>query len=155
MTAVTGLTITLEYQRIDGPSWQRMELDAASYFDLEAGDVPSIRGLARHDHAIDYLAVEASQLRATRLTIVDSALPVERIVTETFWNGGRSRAIERVDRGDDPYWELILDFQSNTASPNREIVRLGRKDGVLIPFYHGYFQENVDGTYPEIQLKIK
>ncbi|MEO8938416.1 MAG: hypothetical protein ABI277_02150 [Burkholderiaceae bacterium] len=155
MTASTGLTITLEYQRIDASLWQRIELDAASYFDLEVGDVPSIRGLARHDHAIDYLAVEASQLQATRLTIVDSALAAERIVTETFWNGGRSRAIERVDSGDDPYWELILDFQPNIASPNREIVRLGRKDGVLIPYYHGYFQKNVDGTYPEIQLNVK
>lgn len=149
------LTITLEYRMRDAETWTRIELEPHAYFELLDGEEPTIDGVARHDHAVAYLPKGIGALRATRLTIVDAARGAERVIAETFWNEGRNRAIERTDRGPDPYWELILDMQSGVDGSRREIVRVGRDQGVLVPRYHGIFERDADGSSPETGVDLR
>lgn len=152
MNEAARMTITLEYRSADSAAWRSVQLQPEQYFELLPGETPGIGGVARHAHGIDYLAADARPVRATRLTLVDRSCGDERVITETFWNEGRNRAIERTDRGLRPDWELILAFESDGAI--EEIVRIGRADGIPVPLYHGFMRPNGDGSFTEKKVGL-
>lgn len=75
---------------------------------LRASDEsPGLSSTLRDNHAIDFLAIDKSEVEATRLIIDDVVAYRQQSITETFWNGGSGRAIERQDSPSEA-WELII-----------------------------------------------
>jgi hypothetical protein len=153
MTDDDDVSVTIEYCRI-GAEPETVAIPFERYFDLQPGERPSVRSAPRHDHAVDYLYVDPAQLRMTRLTVASRSPRAERVISETFWNGGRNRVIERQDNGDTAYWEMILETQVSEAPAVWEILRLGRGPHGLVPHYHGFFRRHEDGSLHETPVSL-
>ena len=124
------------------------------YFDLDGGEAPSWDCVPRHNHAIDYLEIERWMVRNTRVTIADENSKVTKQITETFWNEGKSRVVERTDTGPSVnYWELIVEILKTEMPPTWEILRFDRAEGVVGPNYHGFIVQNNDGSEKETKVK--
>jgi hypothetical protein len=149
--AAPSILIELAHKRRDRPDWQSTSMRPEEYFDLEPGEAPSVGSVTRRNHAIDYLGVDASLVEATRIRITDSTSNASRTITETFWNEGRSRVIERRDTPGE-YWELIFETPVSAQPSVWEILRLGRREGLLVPYYHGFVTDNPDGSQTELRV---
>lgn len=143
------ITIHYKHANVDVPL--ERELTPDEYFLAEPGlEMNWDQGVPIHDHAIDYLPEPAESIEWTRLVVDDQARNRHLEITETFWNGGLNRVIERLDSGSDSYNEIILDMRApGTSGTSQEIVRLVRRDGRLEPCYHGFLTLNEDGAETE------
>jgi hypothetical protein len=146
------MKIIIEYRIVGSDAWESIELMPDEYFDLAAGEQAKIGSVPRYNHGIDYLAFAAQDLRMTRITVRDDAQHSVRVICETFWNNGENRLIERTDRGAKEYWEMIVSTKLRDAPLTSEILRIGRRDGMLIPWYHGYIRRNSDGSETETKV---
>lgn len=155
MKNTSNIQVEIYYQLIDSRDWIFLEVTPDEYFDLEPDEQVELDSLPRYNHAIDYLDVENERVIATKIILIDEILKAKRSIVERYWNHGRNRAIERTDMGADPYWEMILEVQVSANPPLWEIIRLGREDGVMTPLYHGFIQDNDDGSQTETQVKIE
>jgi len=90
----------------------------------------------------------------TKLTLSDKAQKAERVIRETFWNDGQNRVIEREDGSFAPYWEAIVETKISEFPPVWEVLRLGRRQGILIPWYHGFIRDNEDGSQTETKVSL-
>lgn len=145
------MKILIDYSLHTGDK-QTIELTPEAYFDLEPGEEATLKSVPRHDHAVEYLPVALSQVRMTRLQLLNEAVGTRRSITESFWNDGKNRVIERLDSGPVPYWEMIFDSLVSEEPKVREILRLVRQDDALTPVYHGFFQSNTDGSRTETKI---
>ena len=147
-----GLQITLLFRKAVQTTWHEKGLSVEEYFDLDAGEQADMNSVPRHNHALDYIGLSASEMQNTRLEIVDHTSQSRRVITETFWNAGNNRVIERVDNlADSSYWELIV--ESKIEEPDVwEILRFGRQEDVVVPLYQGFFVDHDDGTEKEIKI---
>lgn len=152
MKAKFPIHITIEYKLTDSIDWKSLELTHAEYFELEPDEEVELDSLPKYNHAIEYLELERHQVAATRIILIDEALKAKRSIVEKFWNQGENRLIERTDIGENQYWEMILEVQVSKKPPLWEIVRVGREDGVLTPWYHAFLQDNDDGSQTEIKV---
>jgi len=145
--------VTLKYKTLSNADWQFIELAAQEYFDLEPDEEVEIDSIPEYNHAIDYLALDSSQIETTMLILTDEERQARRAITETFWNNGQNRLIERVDSGSAPYWEMILEVQTGQAPPIWEVLRVCREDGAMKPIYHAFIRDNHDGSQFETRIK--
>lgn len=153
MSDKVDLVITITYQRIASPTWQSVNLSPAQYFDLEGEESLSWDCVPIFNHAIDYLDIDASEIRCTKISIEDIPQRTNRTIIETFWNHGKNRLIERNDIGETfKDWELILESIINESPLTWEILRLDRSGEVLVPNYHGFIRRNNDGSETEVRF---
>jgi hypothetical protein len=148
-----SIQITIEYKKVGDTEWTVRHLTPDEYFEVSPdGDPITVDSVPRHDHGIDYLGLEPRDVHAVRLIISGLSTGSGRTIAETFWNKGRCRAIERVDTGSEPYWELMVESRISDAPPSWDILRVVRREGVLEPVYHGIIRENDDGSQEEKSL---
>lgn len=146
--------VTLKYKTLSSNAdWQFVELAPQEYFDLEPDEAVEIDSIPEYNHAIDYLGLDSSEIDTTVLILTDEEREARRAITETFWNNGQNRLIERVDSGRDPYWEMILEVQTSNIPPTWEVLRVCREDGAMKPIYHAFIRDNHDGSQIETRVK--
>lgn len=144
---MSKISITLEYNLIGNSQWVSIKLRPEEYFDLEPGEEVELDCVPKFSNTVDYLDFDSTQLQGTKLTLFDQETGSSRIFTETFWNEGKNRVIERVDKGqNEEYWELILDLQLKESPPTSEILRLDKRNGVLSPNLHVFIRRNKNGS---------
>jgi hypothetical protein len=135
-------------------TWIARPITYEEYFDpryregLGQGDIDDV---PHYDHAVEYLDVDISQIENTRITLLEEGSGLKRVITETFWNRGKNRVIERSDTGPvaSSYWELILDCKVERLTSSCEILRIGRSDDVLAIYSHVYVEDHADGSQTE------
>lgn len=152
--------VTLEYKFFGHTSWNQLPISAIDYFDpnYTSDDVDiDIDDVALYDHAVDYLNTDCSLIANTRLTLLNNRECKKRTITETFWDGGTNRIIERKDEhhGVEIYWEMIIDSQVVGQRFAIEILRIGRKDGVVELFSHVVITTRPDGSQTETKIYPK
>jgi hypothetical protein len=148
------MEIILEYKLQTSEGWKSVRLSPDQYFDLEPGEQPKVDSVARYNHGIDYLNFVPQDIRMTRLRIKDDMRQSTLTICETFWNNGQNRVIERRDHGAGEYWEMIVEIRISEVPTTWEILRLGRREGILIPWYHGRIRRNSDGSETETKVDI-
>lgn len=149
---ISNISITLEYQMAGSNEWMLLTLLPEQYFDLDPGEEIQLDCVPKHNHAVDYLDFESTQVKSTKLKLLDMTTNTSISIVETFWNEGKNRAIERIDAGpNENYWELILDLQIQDSPLTWEILRIDKRDGIITPNYHGFIQHNEDGSETEIK----
>ncbi len=153
MKQESPVQVMLKYKTFSQADWQFIELAPQEYFDLEPNEEVEIDSIPEYNHAIDYLALDSSEIETTVLILTDEEQQARRAITETFWNNGQNRLIERVDSGCDPYWEMILEVQTAHTPPTWEVLRVCREDGAMKPIYHAFIRDNHDGSQLETRIK--
>jgi hypothetical protein len=152
MKTEANIQIAIEYKLNNSLHWQSVELTPSEYFDLEPDEKIELDCIPKYNHAIEYLNCQPEQILATKLILIDQTVQSKRLIVERFWNGGENRLIERTDIGANTYWELILEHQISKDPLLWEIVRLGRENGIVTPWYHGFLQDNDDGSQTETKV---
>lgn len=154
VSAITSVLVSIEYRTTGSTEWRSITLAPQEYFDLDEDEAISWDCVPLYNHAIDYLKVEKPTVRNTRLTIVDAKFKITKQITETFWNSGKNRVVERIDTGPEiDYWELIVELMVSETPVTWEILRLDRLEGVVVPNYHGIIQRKDDGS--EIETRVR
>jgi hypothetical protein len=148
----TDTKVTIEFKLQGSEEWLSIPLSTDQYFDLEPGERPSMNSVPDYVHAVQYLKVPRESVHMTRLTLEDSSDQARRFITETFWNQGENRVIERLDTGTKPFWEMIVEVKVIESPPTWEILRLRRQDGIPLPSYHGFITNNEDGSQTEVKV---
>ena len=152
------IQIELDYKLVDSKEWKSIDLEPENYFDLESDKIVSLDSMPFYDHAIEYLVqdlgIQKESAIATKLHLYDKSTKQERLITESFWNYGRNRLIERQDMGDQPYSEIILEMLVSEVPEVWEVLRCDRLSGVLSPSYHAKIQEREDGSQVEHHINV-
>jgi hypothetical protein len=158
MINLSKIRIDLGYRLVDSKEWKSIDLEPESYFDLESGELVNLESIPFYDHAIEYLVedlgIQKESVIATKIHLYDKSTKQERLVTESFWNYGRNRLIERQDIGDRPYSEIILEMLVSEVPEVWELLRCDRLSGVLSPSYHAKIQEREDGSQVEHHVNL-
>lgn len=150
----SSLQIAIEYKAIDSKNWEYLELTPDEYFDLEVDEKAELDSIPIYNHAIDYLDIESNRVLVTKIILIDEANKAKRSIVERFWNQGKNRLIERTDSGNNSYWETILEIQISQEPPLWEILRIGRENEIIVPLYHGFLQDNEDGSQTETKVDL-
>lgn len=151
-SVITSLQIKLEYKVVGQSVWKTLPMTDRAYFDpsyMSEDEPADINDVALHDHAVDYLDVDGSQI-----VLTDPLKNEARTIIESFWNGGRNRIIERTDVrcGEVNYWEIITDCQVVGQPSTVEIMRIGKKEGVLVLYSHVFITDMADGSQTEVKI---
>ncbi len=158
MSDLSNIQVNLSYKLIDSNKWQSIELIPENYFDLEPNESISLDSLPFYNHAIEYLVedleIQREIVLATKLHLCDRANRQERLITESFWNSGRNRLIERQDIGNKPYSEIILEMLMSEVPEVWEVLRCDRLSGILTPSYHAKIQDHEDGSQTEYRVDL-
>ena len=158
MIDLSETRINLDYRLIDGKEWKSINLEPESYFDLESDELVTLDSIPFYDHAIEYLVedleIQKEFVIATKIRLYDRATKQERLITESFWNYGRNRLIERQDIGSQPYSEIILEMLVSEVPEVWEVLRCDRMSGVLSPSYHAKIQDREDGSQVEQHINV-
>ncbi|BBC25244.1 hypothetical protein [Pseudanabaena sp. ABRG5-3] len=161
MINLSIIRINIGYKLLDSQEWKSIDLLPESYFDLESDEIASLDSTPFYNHATEYLIedleIQKESILMTKLHLHDESTQNERFITESFWNYGRNRLIERQDIGDKPYSEIILEMLVSEVPEVWEVLRCDRLSGVLSPSYHAKIQEHDDGSQTEhhVSLAIK
>lgn len=131
--------------------WQCFALEPDAYFDED--DAPfSWDSVPRYNHAVDYLDNPSASLQATKL-VIEVAEVHKVLITETFWNNGRNRLIERIDEDNGVCErEVIIKLLQSDDPETWEIIRCHQTNGFFNINYHGLIATNSDGTESEKKL---
>jgi hypothetical protein len=158
MINLSKIRINLGYRLVDSKEWKSIDLEPESYFDLESGELVNLDSIPFYDHAVEYLvedlAIQKESVIATKIHLYDKSTKQERLITESFWNYGRNRLIERQDIGDQPYSEIILEMLVSEVPEVWEVLRCDRLSGVLSPCYHAKIQDREDGSQVEQHINV-
>lgn len=158
MIDLSETRINLDYRLIDGKEWKSINLEPESYFDLESDELVTLDSIPFYDHAIEYLVedleIQKESVMATKIRLYDKSTMQERLITESFWNYGRNRLIERQDIGDRPYSEIILEMLVSEVPEVWEVLRCDRLSGMLSPSYHAKIQDREDGSQVEHRVNV-
>lgn len=154
----TTTQVEIGYKLLDSKEWKSVDFSPENYFDLESGEIVNLDSIPFYDHAIDYLvedlAIQKESVIATKIHLYDKSTKQERLITESFWNYGRNRLIERQDFGDRPYSEIILEMLVSEVPEVWEVLRCDRLSGVLSPSYHAKIQDREDGSQVEQHINV-
>lgn len=154
-------TVTLRYRLCDdlhdADEWQTREVEFEHFFGGGAerpDDLFNDVDWVPQHAAVNMLAdIEAADVAVTEVTF--EGREGERLtIKETFWNHGRSRIIEVMQRLDDesePYWEVIVDLRRE-AGETYELLRLGREHGAVVPLHHAVTHARPDGSVQDVTL---
>lgn len=153
--------VTLRYRLRDDlhadDEWQTREIDFDEFFSGGAerpDDLFNDVDWVPQHAAVNLLAdIEAAAVAVTEVTFEGTRGELLTI-KETFWNHGRSRVIEVMQRLDDdsePYWEVIVDLRRE-AGETYELIRLGREHGAVVPLHHAVSHARPDGSVEDVTL---
>jgi hypothetical protein len=152
------IQIELGYKLLDSKEWKSVDFLPENYFDIESDELVSLESIPFYDHAIEYLVedleIQKEFVIATKIRLYDRATKQERLITESFWNYGRNRLIERQDIGSQPYSEIILEMLVSEVPEVWEVLRCDRLSGVLSPSYHAKIQDREDGSQVEQHINV-
>ena len=147
------LTITIDFKLINGTDLHTLALSANEYFDSDSRflvDNFSPTSIPKYFHAIDYLEYQPNQVQYTLLKISDESRGTSRLVSETFWNNGKNRLIQRHDITPSEKDELIIiDIETNENPEIKQILRFGAEDKLLKLEAHAIVQKNRNGSFKE------
>jgi hypothetical protein len=144
------MQISIAYKVKESTEWEMITLSPDEYLDLEPGE--EIEDcIPIYDHAIDYLDVDRKSISDTKI-IVREANGQQQVITETFWNQGENRIIERTDSGFKSFWLMIIEIKLKDTPPTWEIMRFEREDSIPKLCYHDLIQENEDGSQTETSV---
>jgi hypothetical protein len=148
------MKIAIKYKLVGQKKWKTVTLSPKDYFDadyLDPGEKYTIDSVEKYWDEISYLPVKRRSVQYTKLTVVDPISKASQIITSTYWNAGKNFISERIDtRRGREYWEEIVSIELPTTPPVSEIIRIGRKNGNICPYYHGFIIDNPDGSQKEI-----
>ena len=158
MTNSSAIRIKLGYKLLDSKEWKSIDFLPESYFDLEPDEIMNLDSNPFYNHAIEYpvedLEVQKESVMATKVHLYDESTKQERLITESFWNYGHNRLIERQDIGDQPYSEIILEMLVSEVPEVWEVLRCDRLSGALSPSYHAKIQDCEDGSQVEQHVSL-
>ena len=144
------LSIRIDFQSRAKTEPESVSLAPEDYFDLDPGEQPDLDCVPKHYHAADYLLITLEELVFTRVTLFRSKDNASIQITETFWNRGSNRTVERIDLiPDNPYWELIVISTLQEHPPVVEILRLIRNGELISPVSHVIITSREDGSQVE------
>jgi hypothetical protein len=114
--------VRIHYKQRGAPGWQEFPITIEEYYEpdddgLEWDSTP------RHVHADEYLAIGSSELEQTVLELYDQNDSLRSTVTETLWNNGHNRLIERVEGS---ARLLIMQVLVQEEPPTFHTIRLDR-----------------------------
>ena len=141
------MQISITYKVKESTKWEMITLSPNEYLDLEP-DEEIEDCIPIYDHAIDYLDIDRKSISNTKL-IVREANGQQQVTTETFWNQGENRLIERTDSGLKSSWLMIITIKLKDIPLTWEILRFEREDSIPKLCYHVFIQENEDGSQTE------
>ncbi len=152
-----NLSISIEYKTIDSSQWHIIELLPEDYFylvDLEPDEVLEWDSVPEYDDAIDYLDIEPNLVSNTRLRISDIEAQITKVITETFWNQGNNRIVERIDSRNSEvfYWLMIIDTKVQDNPTIWEILRIEKEDNLPKISHHSFIKDNEDGSQAEMNI---
>ncbi len=152
------IRIELGYKLLDSKEWKSIDFPPENYFDLESDELVTLDSIPFYDHAIEYLVqdleIQKESVMATKVHLHDKSTKQERLITESFWNYGRNRLIERQDIGSQTYSEIILEMLVSEVPEVWEVLRCDRLSGVLSPSYHAKIQDREDGSQVEHHVNV-
>ena len=158
MINLSTIRIKLGYKLLDSKEWKSIDFLPESYFDLEPDEIMNLDSNPFYNHAIEYLVedleVQKESVMATKVHLYDESTKQERLITESFWNYGHNRLIERQDIGDQPYSEIILEMLVSEVPEVWEVLRCDRLSGALSPSYHAKIQDCEDGSQVEQHVSL-
>jgi hypothetical protein len=153
-----SVSVFIDYRLINEPEWHTIEISPEDYFNLDPDEKIAWDCVAEYDKEIDYLIdcleVSRKQVLNTRLRIIDDEVNVTQVITTTFWNQGENHIAERLIKGliiPDllPDWLMIITTKVQDNPPVWEILRLQRKNEVLVIEFHSFITDNEDGSQSE------
>lgn len=146
--------ISIEYKLINSSQSHVVKLLPEDYFDLDPDEEIEWNCVPEYDHAIDYLDIDKTSILCTKISIIDSEAKITKIITETFWNQGENRIIERIDSGTAvSYWLMIIDIKLQDNPLIYEILRFERDEENLPKLCsHVLIKENEDGWQEEKEI---
>jgi hypothetical protein len=148
-----SVSINIKYKLIHEQSWVNIDLTPQEYFDLEEYEDIETDSIPLFNHALDYIKTDKEKVEITQIIIHDSAKQAQITITETFWGNQDNRIIERIDVGTVEEGELIIVESKIKDIPLiYEVIRFNRKEGILVPEYHGFITQNADGSESEEKI---
>lgn len=148
-----GVSIKIKYTLIGEEEWHTIDIPPQDYFDLDEGEVIEVDSIPMYNHAIDYIKKDSNKVINTTIIIEGEGNKEKIVINESFWNKQQNRIIEKTYHGIDFREELVIVETKVKEEPViYEITRAIRKDGILIPVYHGFITENDDGSQTEIKV---
>ncbi len=90
----------------------------------------------------------------TRLRISDIEAQITKVITETFWNQGNNRIVERIDSRNSEvfYWLMIIDTKVQDNPTIWEILRIEKEDNLPKISHHSFIKDNEDGSQAEMNI---
>jgi hypothetical protein len=149
-SAEIQMQISIEYKVKELTEWKTVALSVDEYLDL-GPDEEVEDCIPLYNHAIDYLDIDRKSILNTKL-IIREANGQQEVTTETFWNQGENRITERTDSGPKSYWLMIIDIKLKDILPTWKIMRFEKEDGIPKLCYHGFIQDNEDGSQSEMSV---
>lgn len=147
------VAIEIQYKLEGSEKWEVINLSPEEYFELEEGEEPDIDCTPRHNNIIDYIESNVNKVVNIKTVITNTETKTERRFIDTYWNNQKNFIIERIDssNGFDDV-EIIIETKINENPNVYQIIRIVRKDGILIPVLHDFVTENADGTETLTQI---
>ncbi|MEG4013604.1 MULTISPECIES: hypothetical protein [unclassified Microcoleus] len=145
-----SVSIFIDYKLINDTQWHTIEMSPENYFDLYLDEKIRWDCVPKYDKVIDYLNVDRKQVLNTRLRIIDNEASVTKIITTTFWAQGENTIAERLVRGlEKLYWLMVITTKVQDNPAVWEILRLQKENDVPIVEFHSFITDNEDGSETE------
>lgn len=141
------MKINIRYQRRDC-ALRIITLTPEEYFvQLESGESHERDGVAKFDHAKEYLSLSSEELEWTELLLTDT--DNDQIIRTEFYARGKSAMSQRKDA--DGYEEIILETQIGESMTHVTRVYKDRSSKWKV-IYNGVIENLADGS--QIETKI-
>ncbi|MBE9165303.1 hypothetical protein [Tychonema sp. LEGE 06208] len=145
-----SVSIFIDYKLINDTQWHTIEMSPENYFDLYLDETIRWDCVPKYDKVIDYLNVDRKQVSNTTLRIIDDEASVTKIITTTFWDQGENTIAERLVRGlEKSYWLMVITTKVQDNPAVWEILRLQKENDVPIVEFHSFITDNEDGSETE------
>jgi hypothetical protein len=138
---VNNISVHIKYKLKDVDLWHEKNLAYSEYFDLEENEEPALDSVPIYMHAIEYLTEPSTNIEFTIISIVDKKSNNQLEIKETFWNKGKNRIIERVDKiqNDIVFNEIII--QIAHTERKIETIRFERQYRINKLIFHSIDQD--------------
>ena len=147
------ISIYLEYKLLTSPEWHTIEFLPEDYFDLDPEEKVEWDSVPEYDDAIDYLDIDPKSVLNTRVRIIDDKANITKVITTTFWNNGENQIAERIDKGPEMfYWLIVITVKLQNDPPVWETLRIERENDVPLIDFHSFIKDNEDGSEAEIKI---
>lgn len=155
------IAVSVSYRLSGSSSWRTVDVPHSDYFDLSCLDELEsleVDSVPLHDDVLDYVAEideeAVTRVEAARITIQAIDTGVVLKFSTTFWNGQRNRITERVHSQQVDDYELVIVTTVSETPPTTEILRIIRRNGILVPVLHSHIIDNPDGSETEQMVDV-